>query len=419
MKKEREHPKRYLHPPEAFRATNGEAMNVISNYMRSAIENGSWIRRMFEAGIQLKQQYGDDAVCDFSLGNPDLAPPPAVGDALRAFAEHACEPYSLGYMPNAGFGWAREQLAAHLSKEHGVALTGNDVILTVGAAGALNDIFKAVLEPGDEVLSVRPYFVEYGFYVANHGGSFRTVPTKPDTFAIDIDAVEQAITPKTRAMIINSPNNPTGVVYTKAELEALAAVLLAASEKNGRPIYLIADEPYRFLTFDGVEVPSVLPLYKYAILASSFSKNLCLAGERLGYAALSPLFEERGELMAALALANRILGYVNPPVVGQQIMRGALGSQVDVSVYARRRTMMADILSAAGIEYQLPKGTFYFFPKVPGGDDVAFVSKLAEELILAVPGSGFGGPGHIRLSFCVEDAVIERSAEGFKRAMKK
>ena len=394
-------------------------MDVLSTQMRSAIENGSWIRRMFEAGIQLKQQYGEDAVCDFSLGNPDLTPPPAVGTALRAFAEHVDEPFSLGYMPNAGFGWAREKLAAHLSSEHGVQLAANDVILTCGAAGALNIIFKAILEPGSEVLSVTPYFVEYGFYVANHGGVFRTVPTLPDTFALDIDAIDAAITPQTRAMIINSPHNPTGAVYTLSELEALTELLARASKKYGHPIYLIADEPYRFLTFDGATVPSLLPLYPYAIVASSFSKNLSLAGERLGYAVLSPLFEERAQLMAALTLANRILGFVNPPVIGQHIMAGALGSQVDVSIYARRRQMMADILKDAGFEFQMPRGAFYFFPKAPGGDDVAFVSKLAEERILAVPGSGFGGPGHFRLSFCVSDDVISRSAEGFKRVLGK
>lgn len=392
-------------------------MNVISTQMSSSIENGSWIRRMFEAGIQLKQQYGDDAVCDFSLGNPDMAPPPAVGKALRAFAEHVDEPFSLGYMPNAGFGWAREKLAAHVSREQGVELAASDVILTCGAAGALNVIFKAVLEPGDEVLSVTPYFVEYGSYVDNHRGVFKKVPTLPGTFGLDLPAIEAALTPKTRAMIINSPHNPTGSVYAREELEGLVSLLAKASERNGRPVYLIADEPYRFLAFDGVEVPSLLPMYPYAILASSFSKNLSLAGERLGYIALSPLFAERGQLMAGLTLANRILGFVNPPAVGQHLMAGALGSQVDVGVYARRRDLMAGILADAGYDFQLPKGAFYFFPKAPGGDDVAFVNKLLEQRILAVPGSGFGGPGHFRLAFCVEDEVIARSAEGFRRAL--
>ena len=367
-------------------------MSIISTQMSSSIQNGSWIRRMFEAGIQLKQKYGDDAVCDFSLGNPDLAPPPAVGKALAEFVKHVDEPFSLGYMPNNGFGWAREKLAAHLSKEQGVGLTANDVILTCGAAGALNVIFRTVLEPGDEVLTVTPYFVEYGSYVGNHGGTLKKVPTLPGTFGLDLPAIEAAITPKTRAMIINSPHNPTGTVYSREELEGLTAILAAASERNGRPLYLVVDEPYRFLAFDGVEVPSLLPMYPYAVLASSFSKNLCLAGERVGFIALSPLFAERAELMGGLTLANRILGFVNPPVVGQHIMAGALGSQVDVNIYARRREMMGNVLSDAGYEFQMPKGAFYFFPKAPGGDDVAFVKKLLDERILAVPGSGFGGP---------------------------
>lgn len=394
-------------------------MNAISSQMSKSIEGGSWIRRMFEAGIQLKQQYGEDAVCDFSLGNPDLPPPPAVGEALRAFAAHVDEPFSLGYMPNAGFEWARKLLAEHLSKEQGVRLGAGDVLLSCGAAGALNALLKAILDPGDEVLTMAPYFVEYGFYVSNHGGGLRTVPTLPDTFALDLPAVRAAITPKTRAVLINSPHNPTGAIYGQEELKGLTDILAEASQKYGRPVYLISDEPYRFLAFDGAVVPGLLPLYPHAVVVSSFSKCLSLAGERLGYLALSPLFEERGTLMAAAIMANRILGYVNPPVIGQQILKGALGSQVDAGAYARRRELMGSVLREAGYEFQMPKGAFYFFPKAPGGDDVAFVNSLVDERILAVPGRGFGGPGHFRLAFCVSDDVIRRSAEGFARARKK
>lgn len=405
-----------IHMRDARNAQKDDTMNVISNKMKSSLENGSWIRRMFEAGIQLKQQYGENAVCDFSIGNPDLPPPPAVGEGLREFAQHVDEPFSLGYMPNAGFGWARTQLAKHLSTEQGVNLAADDVMLTCGAAGGLNAIFKAILNPGDEVLTVSPYFVEYGSYAENHGGVFRTVPTQADTFALDLPAIAAAITPKTRAMIINSPHNPTGVIYSREELAGLVDILAVASERNGRPLYLIADEPYRFLTFDGADVPSLLPLYPYALLASSFSKNLSLAGERLGYVAASPLFAERAQLMAALILANRILGFVNPPVIGQHIMAKALGSQVDVSIYARRRELMASVLRDAGYDFRMPAGAFYFFPKAPGGDDVAFASRLTEERILVVPGSGFGCPGHFRMAFCVGEDVILRSAEGFRRA---
>ncbi|MDD6087758.1 MAG: pyridoxal phosphate-dependent aminotransferase [Desulfovibrionaceae bacterium] len=394
-------------------------MQFISAQIKQSIEGGSWIRRMFEAGIQLKQKYGNDAVCDFSLGNPDLAPPEAVGKTLRAFAEKVDAPFSLGYMPNAGFPWAREKLAAWLAEEHKTALSGNDVLLSCGAAGALNAFFHSVLEPGDEVLTFAPCFVEYVSYVANHGGVLKTVPSETDTFAPDFNALENAITAKTRALIINSPHNPTGVVYTEAEIRQIAELLQKASEKYGRAVYLVADEPYRFLTFDGVTVPSPLPLYPYAVVVSSFSKNLSLAGERIGYIALSPLFEERSELMGALTLSNRVLGFVNPPVIGQHIMAGALGSQVDVEVYRKRRDLMASILQDAGYEFRMPQGAFYFFPKAPGGDDVAFVNRLVKERILAVPGKGFFGPGYFRLAFCVEDEVIARSAEGFKKAIQK
>lgn len=380
------------------------------------MERASWIRKMFEAGIILKQQYGEDAVCDFSLGNPDLPAPAAVGDGLRAMADRAGEPFAFGYMPNGGYAWARQKLAAHLSAEQGVSLTGDDVVLTCGAAGGLNAFFRAVLDEGDEVLSMAPYFVEYGFYVENHGGVFRTVKTLPDTFGLDLDAIELAMTPRTRAVIINSPNNPTGAVYSRAELEGLADILARASARNGRPVFLIADEPYRFLAFDGAEVPSVLPLYDHSLVVSSFSKNLSLAGERLGYIALSPRMENRGKLAAGLLLTNRILGFVNPPVVGQHIMAAALGAQVDASIYARRRDVMAEVLTEAGYDFQMPHGAFYFFPKAPGGDDVTFVSRLMEERILAVPGSGFGGPGHFRLTFCVDETIIRRAAEGFRRA---
>ncbi|ABB37904.2 Aspartate transaminase [Oleidesulfovibrio alaskensis G20] len=392
-------------------------MSLISAEIAGYLEKSSWIRKMFEAGIALKKQYGEQAVCDFSLGNPDLPAPPAVGDALRTMAENAGKPFAFGYMPNGGFQWAREALAGQVSAEQGMPVDAGDLLLSCGAAGALNAFFRAVLEPGDEVLAVAPYFVEYGFYVSNHQGVFKTAMSRPETFELDIEAVEARITPKTRALIINSPNNPTGVVYSREELEALAALLERKSRENGRPVYLIADEPYRFLSFDGVKVPSVLPLYPFSVVVNSFSKNLSLAGERLGYICLSPLMENRAELMAALTLTNRILGFVNPPVIGQHVMAHALGSQVDVGVYAQRRDAMAEVLSGAGYQFSMPKGAFYFFPKAPGGDDVEFCRVLMEEKVLAVPGSGFGGPGYFRLTFCVDEEVIRRSAGGFARAM--
>ena len=391
-------------------------MSPVSRAVAEQLKNASWIRRMFEAGAMLKQQHGEDAVCDFSLGNPDLPPPAEVGKGLMNIYAKIGEPFAFGYMPNAGFPWAREQLAAYLSIEQQVPLTGSDVVLTCGAAGALNVIFKTVLDPGDEVIAIAPYFVEYGGYVNNHGGVLRAVPSTVDTFNLDLEAIEVAINHRTRAIIINSPNNPTGQVYTEDELKALISLLARKNKENGRAIYLVADEPYRFLTYDGTVVPATLPLYPFAILASSFSKNLSLPGERMGYIAVSPLLEKRADLVAGFILANRILGFVNPPVVGQYLMAAALGSQVDASIYGARRKAMAEVLTRAGYDFFMPRGAFYFFPKAPGGDDVAFVKRLQEELVLAVPGSGFVGSGHFRLTFCVDEAVIRRAEVGLKRA---
>ena len=391
-------------------------MSILSRRVSGYMECSSWIRRMFEAGTQLKQQYGEEAVCDFSLGNPDLPPPPQVAQGLRTLADKIHEPFSVGYMSNGGYVWARQQLAQHLSQEQGVTLTADEVLLTCGAAGGLNAFFRAVLDEGEEVLALSPYFVEYGFYAANHNATFRAIPTHKDSFAPDLAALEQGISAQTRVLIINSPNNPTGVVYSEAQVRGIIDVLTRCSQKFGRPIWLLSDEPYRFLAFDGVTVPSVLPLYPYAVAVSSFSKSLSLPGERLGYIMLSPLLEERATLMNALLLTNRILGFVNPPVAGQYMMAAALGSQVDASIYETRRNAMADVLHEAGYQFQKPSGAFYFFPQAPGGDDVAFVARLLEQRVLAVPGSGFGCPGYFRLTFCVDEAVIRRAADGFRKA---
>ncbi|MBQ7608812.1 MAG: pyridoxal phosphate-dependent aminotransferase [Desulfovibrionaceae bacterium] len=391
-------------------------MGILANSVAGYLHNASWIRRMFEAGAKLKAEYGNDKVQDFSLGNPDLPAPSAVYEGLEKFLAHAREPFAFGYMSNAGFPWLREKLADYLTKEQGVSLTANDVILSCGAAGALNAFLRAVIDPGDEMLCFAPYFVEYGFYVANYGGNLKAIKTDESTFEPDPESLRKAISPQTKVLLINSPNNPTGAVYSKETLVALAAVLSEKSAEIGHPIWLVSDEPYRFLAYDGVSVPSVLPLYPYSVCVSSFSKNLSLPGERLGYAALAPDLPEKETVIAALTLTNRILGYVNPPVVGQQIMGHALGSHVDKSIYEKRRKAMAEVLTQAGYSYVMPKGAFYFFPKAPGGDDVAFVNALAKELVLAVPGSGFGLPGYFRLAFCVDETVIRAALPGFTKA---
>ena len=390
-------------------------MNLISRQFEEYLGSASIIRKMFEAGILLKKQHGEDAVCDFSLGNPDLPPPPAVKEALLKFAQNADRPYAFGYIPNAGTPWARKLLARHLAKEQEVEVAAADVILSCGAAGAMNVLFRAVLEPGDQVVSIAPYFVEYGFYVQNHGGTLQPVPARED-FHLDLKKIEVAITAKTRAIIINSPNNPTGQIYTRQELSALAEILRRKNMEFHRPIFLVADEPYRALAFDGVEVPSLLPLYEYTVLISSFAKSLSLPGERIGYLALAGLMPDKEKLMAALIMANRILGFVNSPIVGLHLLNTAIDARVDLGIYARRRDLMAQVLTEAGYEFNLPKGAFYFFPKAPGGDDAAFIDRLTEKLVLGVPGRGFGLPGFFRLAFCVDEAVIKRSLKGLKAA---
>ncbi|MDR3640524.1 MAG: pyridoxal phosphate-dependent aminotransferase [Humidesulfovibrio sp.] len=394
-------------------------MQILSSQVKGYMERSSWIRRMFEAGIELKKQYGADQVYDFSLGNPDLPPPTCVCQSLHDIAEEAAQPFAFGYMPNFGYPEVREALAQHVSAEQGVAVTPDCLVITCGAAGAINTFFRAVIEPGDELLCPAPYFVEYGFYVENHCGVLKTAPAKAGTFDLDVPALEAAITDKTRVLLINSPNNPTGVVYSRQTLVELAAMLTRKNAGRARPIFLLADEPYRFLAFDNIEVPSLLPLYPYTVVVSSFSKNLSLPGARVGYALVNPAMPGKDELVSGIILANRILGFVNAPALAQKLLLKVLGSQVDADIYAQRRDAMRQVLDAAGYKYPLPRGAFYFFPEAPGGDDVAFVNTLVEERILAVPGKGFGCPGHFRLAFCVDEDVIRRSADGFKRAMDK
>ncbi len=395
-------------------------MHTVSRQIASYMEHSSWIRKMFEAGMLLKQKYGEDNVFDFSLGNPDLPPPQAVADGLSEMAGQVCSPFALGYMPNAGYLDVRRQLAAYLGEEQECPeLEAEHLVLTCGAAGGINALFRAVLEPGDEVLCPAPYFVEYGFYAENHGGKLRSVACDNEHFGLPLDGITKALGEKTRVVLINSPNNPTGQIYSREEMEGLIALLEKHCKKVGRPVYLVSDEPYRFLVYDNETVPPVLPHYAYSIVIGSFSKSLSLAGERVGYVAVNPAMKDAATLVNALVLTTRILGFVNAPAIGQKLLAKSLGQGVNVSVYARRRAAMANVLDNAGISYTMPKGAFYFFPQVPGGslDDTGFVNALMEEHILAVPGSGFGFPGGFRLAFCVPEDVIVRSAEPFKRAV--
>ncbi len=391
--------------------------------MKRSMSAGSFIRKMFEKGLELKRQFGADAVCDFSLGNPDVPPPARTRDELVALADAAVRPLGLGYCPNAGIPAVRDALAAWLSKQQETALRGSDVILTVGAAGAMVSFFRAVIEPGDEVITPAPYFVEYGAYCGHFGGVLKTVPSLPPTFRPDVKGIAAAITPKTRAIIVNSPNNPTGCIYSLEDLKAVAALVDAENARRAtageRALFLLSDEPYRAFAFDGAVVPPVLPLTKWACVLGSFSKTLSLAGERIGYFVANPALPDQQTLVAAVTMTNRTLGYVNAPVLGQRLAAALLNETVDLGVYDRRRKLMAKVLADAGVEFEMPKGAFYFFAKSPVADDQVFVDALLEERILVVPGKGFGFGGYVRLSSSVDEAIIARSADGFKRVMEK
>lgn len=392
-------------------------MELLTPAIKAHLGNSSWIRRMFEAGIELKKKYGSENVYDYSLGNPDIPAPEVVKTAMTDLAEHALDPFAFGYMPNAGLPEVRAALAAKLGKEQGGEVGGEKVLVTCGAAGGINVFFRAVLSAGDEVLCPAPYFVEYGFYAENYGGILKSVPCKED-FTLDIAAMDAAITPKTRAVIINSPNNPTGQIYSAKEINALAEVLRKHSAANGRVIYLISDEPYRFLNFDGVEIPSMFKAYDATVVIGSFSKNLSLAGERIGFIGVNPALENGQELMAGLIMCNRILGFVNAPVVAQKLILQCMDSEVDLNIYRRRRDKMAKVLKDAGLEFTMPRGAFYFFPKSPTADESVFINALVEQRVLAVPGRGFGMPGYFRLAFCsISEEAIEKSADSFKRAV--
>ncbi len=402
-------------------------MQTVTNQIRQSMAGSSWIRKMFEKGIELKKQHGADAVCDFSLGNPDVPPPAKTKEVLERLAAKAIEPLGLGYCPNAGIPAVREAIADYLGKQQATAVKAGNVVMTVGAAGALVSFFRAVVEPGDEIICPAPYFVEYGSYCGHFGGVLKAIASNPDEgFRPDFDAMAAAVTPKTRAFLVNSPNNPTGCIYAEADMKRLAEIVNRVNAQRqaefgeaARPLYLLSDEPYRAFAYDGAVVPPVMPLTPFAVVLGSFSKTLSLAGERIGYVAIHPDMPGGAELVNAVTLTNRTLGFVNAPVLGQRLAAELLDQTVDLEIYDRRRRLMSKVLREAGVEFIEPKGAFYFFPKAPGGDDLKFVDALQEELVLAVPGRGFGMAGHIRLSCSVDERIIERSAEGFKRAVAK
>jgi aspartate aminotransferase len=392
-------------------------MRVIASDIEGQMASASWIRRMFEKGLELKKQYGAENVYDFSLGNPDIPPPPRTRDVLISLAESVVQPLGLGYCPNAGLPVFREALAGVLTRQQQAEVKAANVVVTCGAAGALTSFFRAVIEPGDEVLCPAPYFVEYGAYCGHFGGVLKPVPALPPDFQPDIAAMEAAVTDRTRVIIINSPNNPAGCIYSEDTLKRLGRLVDRVNATRERALFLVSDEPYRFLAYDGAVVPPVMPVSPFTLVLGSFSKSLSLAGERIGYVAVNPAMPEGALLVNAVTMTNRTLGFVNAPILGQRLALALLNEGVDLAVYDRRRKAMAQVLSDAGISFAMPKGAFYFFPAAPGGDDQAFVRALLAQNVLAVPGSGFGFPGYFRLSFSVDEAVIAKSAPGFKAAV--
>jgi aspartate aminotransferase len=382
----------------------------IARTVAEQLERASWIRRMFEIGIQLRKERGAENVFDFSLGNPEVEPPEAVIQALRrVVAEN--RPHSHGYMPNAGFPEVRAAIAATLAGRTGIPFTSGDVIMTNGAAGAINVVLKSILDPGDEVILLNPYFPEYRFYVENHAGRVVIAETD-DRFQLDVDGVAHAITPRTKALILNSPNNPTGAVYPAEALRRLNSVVR-------EPMLVISDEPYRPLIYDGRGAPEISQLISRVVVTWSWSKAMAISGERIGYLAIPPHLPEAAALGNACTFANRILGYINAPAIWQLVVAQVPEATVDVSRYQEKRDLLCDALNSMGYEAPRPQGSFYVFPKTPIADDVAFIRILQSEGILAVPGSGFGRGGYMRLSLTIAREALERSLPGFERALRK
>jgi len=389
----------------------------IADKIANNLTRASWIRKMFEEGEQLRREFGKENVYDFTLGNPDVEPPAAFHSALLKLAENPL-PGMHRYMSNAGYDETRAAIAEKLSQSSGLGVKADHVIMTCGAGGALNVVLKTILNPGDEVIILAPYFVEYKFYIDNHGGVPVDVWTNRETFQLDNEAIEKAITPKTRAIIICTPNNPTGVIYTAESLRGLGAVVKKASEQNGRPVYVISDEPYARIAYNGKQVPNIFPLIENSIIVTSHSKDLALPGERIGYLAINPGMPGAAQLMAGAVFSNRVLGFVNAPALMQRLVAELQDASVDIASYESKRNLLVNELTSAGFEMVKPDGGFYLFPKSPLPDDIEFVGLAQKLRILLVPGAGFGAPGFFRIAYCVDQAVIERSLPAWRELAK-
>ncbi len=390
---------------------------AIAVKIANQISKSSWIRKMFEEGERLRQELGAENVFDFTLGNPDVEPPASFSRELLELAQTPL-PGMHRYMNNAGYGETRSAVAGKISKDSGISVPADNIIMTCGAGGALNVVLKTILNPGEEVIILAPFFVEYKFYIDNHGGVPVEVWTKRDTFQLDIDAIESAITSRTRAIIICSPNNPTGVIYPAESLQRLGDVVKKASERIGRLIYVISDEPYARIVFDGQQVPNIFPLVESSIIVTSHSKDLALPGERIGYLAANPRMATAGQFMEGAVFSNRVLGFVNAPALMQRLVAKLQDESVDVAEYQAKRDLLVNELGNMGFTIVKPDGAFYLFPQSPLADDVEFVKLAQKHRILLVPGAGFGAPGFFRIAYCFDIGMIKRSLPAWRALAK-
>lgn len=389
---------------------------MVASRVRAAMEEGTWIRQMFEQGQELVKEYGPENVFDFSLGNPVMDPPPAFRQAVIELMQSSKRGLHR-YMPAHGLPEVREYLAESLSKEHNLNFTRQHIALCVGAGGGLNIVFKSLLSAGDEVIVFKPYFPEYKNYIANTQASMKAIETT-EQFQIDFERLNAAISEKTCAVLINSPNNPSGVVYSKAELQTLSDLLKKHSENRKTPIYLVTDEPYAKIMFDGKTCPRPMDYYEHTILVTSYSKQLALAGERIGYVALSPNCYKADEIFQALAWSQLALGFVNAPVLMQRVIPLVGNLSVDMSTYQYNRDLVFHLFQELGVSCVRPQGAFYFFPKTPISDDCLFARYALSERVVLVPGTAFGVRGHVRMSFCFERETMLKSLNALSRIFK-
>ncbi len=388
---------------------------MIADKMVGLVNNNSAIRMMFEEGKRLAAQYGAENVFDFSLGNPNVPAPASFNAAIKEILDEEESTFVHGYMSNAGYEDVRLAVAESLNRRFGTAFTEGNIIMTVGAAGGLNSALKAIINPGDEVVTFAPYFLEYRAYVSNFDGVLVEVSPDTTTFQPNVEEFEAKITPKTKAVIINNPNNPTGVVYSEETIKKIAAVLEAKQQKYGTEIYLISDEPYRELAYDGVQVPFLTKYYANTIVGYSFSKSLSLPGERIGYLVIPSEMPDYKNVFAACSIATRVLGFVNAPSLMQRAVAKVIDEKTDIEYYNRNRQLLYGSLTEYGFQCVKPEGAFYLFVKSPVADEKEFCNKAKEYNILMVPGSSFASPGYVRIAYCVAYESIERSLPSFKK----